>query len=219
MHIHFCLQLGHWAALSQVYNHHGKASPVLFVCFCSDCVYKEYGGCRRLYMSLHLLWVLAHSFHKYSLSNAGDRMLCLYNHCFLLRLKPSQHISVQEALLRRSLFLTSLRHGLWVTAQHGEFLEKDPTSVRANFRQTYFKLECSSFTPNFLQFSRQLALSLPALTADPHDQQTVSVKPCCSDWWESIQAGRSKSKNKEGCTSYFSITISLCIFTPTQLST
>lgn len=50
-----------WVSLS---NHLGKASPVLFVCFCSDWVCKEYGGCRRLYMSLHLLWVLVHSFHK-----------------------------------------------------------------------------------------------------------------------------------------------------------
>ena len=119
-----------------VYTDLGKASPVLFVCFCSDWVCKEYGGCRRLYVSLHLLWVLAHSFHKYSLSNAGDRMLCLYNHCFLLRLKPPQHVSLQEALLRRSMFLSYRWHGLWATAQLGGFLEKDLTSVRANFRKT-----------------------------------------------------------------------------------
>jgi len=40
----------------------------------------------------------AHSFHKYSLSNAGDRMPCLHNHSFLLRFQPPQHISLQKAL-------------------------------------------------------------------------------------------------------------------------
>lgn len=123
----------------------GQASPVLFVCFHSDWVCKEYGGCRRLYMSLHLLWVLVHSFHKYSLSNAGDRMLCLYNSCFLLGLKLSQHISLQE---RRSVFLSCLQHGLWVATQLREFLQNDLNWIKANFRM----LECDSSALDFSSF-------------------------------------------------------------------
>lgn len=107
-------------------------------------------------MSLRLLWVLAHSFHKYPLSKAGDRMLCLYNHCCLLRLKPSQHISVQQALSRRSLFLRFLQHGPWVTAQLGERLEKNLTSIR----KTYPELQWDSLAPNFLHLHLSWPLGL-----------------------------------------------------------
>lgn len=68
---------------------------------------------------------------------------------------PNTSLS-RRLFLRRSMFLSYLWHGLRVTAQLGEFLEKDLTSVRANFRKTYLKLECDSLAPDFLQLSLHL---------------------------------------------------------------
>lgn len=109
IHVHF-LQPGHsdWASLAI------PAKPVpscLFVFAVTERVQRMegVGGSTCPFTSCGFL---EHSFHKYSLSNVGGRMLCLYNHCFLLRFKPPQHISLQEALLRRSVLLICLWYGL-----------------------------------------------------------------------------------------------------------
>lgn len=112
------------------------AEPVpscLFFFAVTEC--KEYGGCRRFHMSLHLLWVFqCIPFINTLFQIQGTGCFVYITTAFCWGSKHHNTSLPRRLLRRRSVFPNSILHELWATAELEEFLEEDTASSGANFK-------------------------------------------------------------------------------------